>query len=190
MADCVVIGFKQYGQNGGWNCRFGTRTRRHSGGALALAIGGLAICACPTSAVDAAEQKSVIIAIGTLLGAAEEAMAVMNHCGEVDPTSKDMYDGLGLRLLSLYQPIYAAVDKIFPVEGVRSGLGERYYFAILPGIRELAQAEVKDLAATIAPAQDIASCQSQRGDFQQRKGLFAPPDARFPAETRIIAEWR
>jgi hypothetical protein len=164
--------------------------KRAKGQSQGLAICCLGIWASVTSPVCAAEQKTVIVALGTLLGAAEEAMAVMNHCREVDPANKDIYDGLGLRVLSLYQPFYAAVDKIFPVEGVRSGLGERYYFAMLPGIRELAQTEVKDLAATITPAQDIGSCGLQREDFQRQKGLFALPNVRFPAETHIIDEWR
>jgi hypothetical protein len=61
---------------------------------------------------------------------------------------------------------------------------------MLPGIRELPQTEVKDLAATITPAQDIGSCGLQREDFQRQKGLFALPNVRFPAETHIIDEWR
>ncbi len=164
--------------------------KRAEGQLHRLAICCLGIWMSVTSAVCATEQKTVIVALGTLLGAAEEAMAVMNHCREVDPANKDTYDGLGLRVLNLYRPFYAAVDKIFPVEGVRAGLGERYYFAMLPGIRELAQTEVRDLAATVTPAQDIGSCGLQRGDFQRQKGLFALPNIRFPAETHIIDEWQ
>jgi hypothetical protein len=146
--------------------------------------------ALASQGASATGQSNTIIALATILSAAEEATAVMNHCREVDPANKDLYDGLVLRLLTIYAPFYNQIDKILPAEGIRAGRGEKFYFAMLPSIRELAQTEVKDLATTMKPAQDIASCRSQRDDLQGGKGLFAPPNTRFPAAARTVDQWR
>jgi hypothetical protein len=136
------------------------------------------------------QPSNVIWAIVKVMGASEEGMAFMNHCNEVDPANKDLYTGLALHLRTLYTPFLQQIDKIFPVEGVRAGRGKSAYYPMLLTMREFAQTEVKGLAATLEPARDIASCQAQRRAFQQGVGLFAPLKSRFPAEMKVIDEWR
>jgi hypothetical protein len=150
---------------------------------------GLAFLAPSIS--ESEPNKTALGALGTVLGAAEEAMAVMNHCRAVDPDNMEIYDGLGLRLLTLYTPYYEAADRILPGEGIKSGFpdGQRFRGAFLVNLRNLAQTEVKDLSATFTPAQDLATCRTQRDDFQKQRGLFAPPSTRFSAEVRIIDGW-
>jgi hypothetical protein len=149
-----------------------------------------AISAALGLSVQAAQQSPALTAAFAILGASEEAMATLNYCRAIDSTNADVYDGLVLRILNLYMPYIQRTDEILPVEGMRSGHGERFYYTMLPGLRSLAQTEAKDLAATLRPEQVIASCRAERGDFQQQRGLFVSPDIRFPKEVRALKDWR
>jgi len=138
---------------------------------------------------EAAQQSSAVTAAFTIVGASEEAMATLNYCRAIDTANADVYDGLVLRVITIYMPALQRIDEILPVEGVRTGRGERFYYTMFPGIRSLAETEAKDLAATLRLEQVIASCRAQRGDFQQQRGFFIPPESQFQKETRILKDW-
>jgi len=142
--------------------------------------------------VRGADPTTTLTAMGKVLGAAEESMAIMNHCREIDPANKDVYDDLSVQLIALYQPYYDRAETILPAEGIKSGFpdGNRFRGAFLSSLRDAAQTEIRKVATTLTPEQNITSCQSQRGFFQQDKGLFTPPSSHFPMETRVIDEWR
>jgi hypothetical protein len=155
-------------------------------------LSAAAVSAALIFPVRSADPTAATVALGKVLGAAEESVAIMNNCRNVDPADKDVYDGLSLRLVALYQPYYERADTILPAEGIKSGFpdGNKFRAVFLSGLREAAQTEIRNLAATLTPDQNIAACQSQRGFFQLNKGLFIPPSEHFPMETRIIDEWR
>src|SRR5579864_1378192 len=103
---------------------------------LAIAI-LLASFAAQASAADQPKPLfgTVIVAATTIFAAFEEGAAVMNHCREVDPTNADLYDGLVMRLLAIYRPVYDQIDRLLPVEAVRAGRDEKFYLRMLPGMR-------------------------------------------------------
>jgi hypothetical protein len=142
--------------------------------------------------VRGADPTTTMNAMGKVLGAAEESMAILNHCGEVDPANKDVYDDLSLRVIALYQPYYERAETILPAEGIKSGFpdGNKFRGAFLSSLRDAAQTEIRKVATTLTSEQDIASCQHQRSFFQQNKGMFTPPSSHFPMETRVIDEGR
>ena len=78
-----------------------------------LPICSLAILATLTPCASTAKPMTPLVALGTLLGAAEEAMSMMNHCRVADPEKQDAYDGIGFQILQLYSHIINGLTKYY-----------------------------------------------------------------------------
>jgi hypothetical protein len=150
----------------------------------------LVVCGLGWRAADAVPQSAAVTAALTIMGASEEAAAMMNHCRMIDSANADVYDDLALHVRNLYLPYIQRADEILPTEGTRSGHDEQFYHAMLPNVRIRAQNEIKELVAALKPEQAMAACRLQPANFQKQRGFFVPPPTRFPKEVRVLEDWR
>jgi type II secretory pathway pseudopilin PulG len=143
-------------------------------------------------ATDGAEKSKAVPAASAILGAMEEVTAFFNRCREVDPTNAEIYDGLSFqRILDKDNvAIRERIDMLLREEATRDGLPPTFYRATLyPILKETLQSTTHATEAT-DPAKFLATCQLQPQMARQHSGYFAPLRQRFPAEMRLIDEWK
>jgi hypothetical protein len=124
------------------------------------------------------------------LGAIDEVMIALNECAEVDPSSKQIYDGLGLRLTldKDNASVAARALVVLREEGVRSGLAAESLVTLAGASKEMLTALVKANQAS-NPAGFLKGCKAQPDAARQRTGYFAPLRERFPEAVRTLDEW-
>ena len=95
----------------------------------------------PVAAADI-EQSAPVLAAKTLLGAIEEAVAVLNRCREVDNSNAAIYNGLLVIFGVQNRPVIERLDVVLRGEGVRAGGGATYFLSLYSSIWIGAQEEV------------------------------------------------
>jgi hypothetical protein len=116
-------------------------------------------------------------------------IATLQACQNADASNEDVYAAVIGKHVAENFPFYGRIDEILKAEAKRHGFAETHYTTSYPKAMAEAKAWVRDNLQN-DQAEFLKTCRALPEAQRRHVGYYAPLKDQYPAEMRLIDEWR